>query len=147
MLPALKRGKGSALATRPVDEFRREMDDLFSRFFGRSLAPFNGDYEEMWATDLDLEDKENEIVVKAEIPGFEASEIDVQLNNGFLSIKAERKQKREEEESYRSYRRTVSLPTGINSDKATATCRNGVLELHLPKTEASKAKHIPIQSK
>lgn len=135
------------MATRPYTEFHRQMDDLFERFFGRSLLPFDSDYEELRAWDFDVEDTNNEIVVKAEVPGFEATEIDVHLNNGFLTIKAEKKQKKDEEESYRSYRRTVTLPCGVKEDKATATCRNGVLELHLPKTEVSKAKHIPIQAK
>jgi HSP20 family protein len=123
------------------------MDDLFSRFFGQTLLPFDGDYEEMRAWDFDVDDKENEIVVRAEVPGFEANEIDVQLNNEFLIIKAEKQQKKDEGDSYRSYRRTVTPPCRVKEDKATATCRNGVLELHLPKTEATKAKHIPIQAK
>lgn len=147
MLPALWTGKGSGLTSRPMAAFRRHMDDLFSHFFGQSHLPFDGEYEEMRAWDFNVDDKDNEIVVKAEIPGFEANEIDVQLNNGFLTIKAEKKQKKDEEESYQSYQRTVTLPCGINSDKTTATCRNGVLELHLPKTEGSKSKHIPIQAK
>jgi len=123
------------------------MEDLFSHFFGGSLLPLDGGYEEMRAWNFDVEDKENEIVVKAEVPGFEANEIDVQLNNGYLTIKAEKKEKKDEEESYRSYRRTVTLPCGVKEDKATATCRNGVLELHLPKIEGSKTRHIPIQAK
>jgi len=147
MLPALWRNKNGGPTTRPLAEFRQQMGDLFSRFFGRSLLPFEGAYEEMWARDFDVDDKDNEIVVKAEVPGFEANEIDIQLDNGFLTIKAEKKQKKDEEESYRSYRRTVTLPCGIKEEKATATCRNGVLELHLPKAEGSKTKHIPIHAK
>lgn len=147
MLPTLWRGKGGALAPRPWTEFRHQMEDLFERFCGRSHLPFDGEYEELRAWDFDVDDKNNEIVVKAEIPGFQANEIDVQLNNGYLTIKAEKKQKKDEEESYQTYRRTVTLPCGVKEDKATATCRNGVLELHLPKTEATKAKHIPIQAK
>jgi len=147
MLPALWRKKNGGLTTRPVNEFRRQMDDLFNGFFGRWAVPFNGEEEEMRAWDLDVEDKDNEIVVKAEVPGFETNEIDIHLNNGFLTINAEKRQKKDEEESYRSYRRTVTLPSGIDAEKAEATCRNGVLELHLPKTGQEKAKRIPIQSK
>lgn len=147
MLPILSRNKSGGLTARPLAEFRHEMDDLLSHFFGRSMLPFDGEHDEMRTWDFNMEDKDNEIVVKAEIPGFEANEIDVQLNNGILTIKAEKKQKKDDEESYRSYRRTVTLPCGVKDDKATATCRNGVLELHLPKTEANKAKQIPIQAK
>lgn len=147
MLPILARNKSVGLTTRPLAEFRHQMDDLLSHFFRRSLLPFDGEHEEVRAWDFDMEDKDNEIVVKIEVPGFETNEIDVQLNNSVLTIKAEKKQKKEEEESYRSYRRSVTLPCGVKEDKATATCRNGVLELHLPKIEASKAKQIPIQAK
>jgi len=147
MLPTLWRNQSGGLTARPLAEFRQQMDDLFTRFFGRSLLPFDGDYEQMRAWDFEVEDKDNEIVVKAEVPGFEGNEIDVQVNNGFLTIKAEKKQKKGEEETYRTYRRTITLPCAVKEDKATATCRNGVLELHLPKTEATKAKRIPIQAK
>jgi HSP20 family protein len=147
MLPALWRNLSGGLTAHPLTEFRKQMDDLFTRFFGQSLLPFEGGYEEMRAWDFAEEDKDNEIVVKAEVPGFEPNEIDVQVHNGFLTIQAETKQKKDAEERYRSYRRTVTLPCGIKEDKATATCRNGVLELHLPKTEATKAKQIPIQAK
>src|SRR5262249_35220861 len=88
------------------------MDDLFSRLFGRSLLPFDGDYGKLraWDWDFGVDDKDNEIIVKAEIPGFEANELHVQVNNSFLTIKADKKQKKEEEKSYRSYRRTVAVP-------------------------------------
>jgi HSP20 family protein len=146
MLPALWRPNGGGLS-RPLAEFRQQMDDLFTRFFGRSLLPFGGDSEEMRPWGFDVEDQDGEIVVKAEVPGFDANEIDVQVHNGLLTIQAEKKQKKGNEESCRSYRRTVSLPCAVKEDKATATCRNGVLELHLPKTEATKAKRIAIQAK
>jgi HSP20 family protein len=147
MLPTLWRNKSGGLTTRPLAAFRQQMDDLFNCFFGRSFPPFDGENEEMRTWDFDVEDKDSEIVVKAEVPGFEANEIDVQLNNGCLTIKAEKKEKKDEEESYRSYRRSVTLPSAVKEDKATATCKNGVLELHLPKTEGSKAKQIPVQTK
>jgi HSP20 family molecular chaperone IbpA len=54
------------------------MDDLFSRFFEQALLPFEGDYEKIRTWNQDVDDKGNEIVVGAEIPGFEANEIDVQ---------------------------------------------------------------------
>jgi HSP20 family protein len=147
MLPTVWRGKGGGLSSHPLLEFRRQMDDLFGRFFGQALLPLAGEHDELRAWDFDVDDKESEIVVKAEVPGFEANEIDVQVNNGTLTINAEKKQKKGQEESYSRYRRSFTLPCGVKEDKATATYRNGVLELHLPKAEASKAKHIPIQAK
>jgi len=146
MLPALWRGMGGGLAGRPMKELRREMEDLFTRFFGESLLPVDRDYEELRAWNFDMDDKESEIIVKADVPGFEPNEIDVQVNNGVLTIEAEKKQKKEGKETYRGYRRSVTLPCAVKEDKATATCRNGVLELHLPKVEASKPKHVTVKA-
>jgi hypothetical protein len=76
-LPALWPGKGGALTTRPWTEFRKPMGDLFERFFGQSVLPLDGDDEEVRAWDFDGDGKETEVVVKAEVPCFEPSEIDV----------------------------------------------------------------------
>ncbi len=147
MLPALGRGNGGGVGTHPLAEFRRQMADLFERFLGRPLLPTDGESADVRAWDFGVADQENEVVVRAEVPGFEADEIDVQLADAALTIRAEKKQKNDGEQSYRAYRRTVTLPCGVKEDKATATCRNGVLELHVPKTEASKARRIAVQAK
>jgi len=76
-----------------------------------------------------VEDEDDEIAVKAEVLGFEANEIDVQLRNTFLTSKAEKRPKKDDQgESYWSHRRTLALPCGIMEEKATATCLNGVFE-------------------
>jgi len=147
MLPTLWKSKGSSLTTRPIGDFRHQMDDLLNRFFGRLLLLTNGDYEAMRTWDFDVDDKDNEIVVKAEVPGFEGYDIDAQLNNGFLTIQTEKKRRKDEDECYRSYRQSFTIPCDYHADKTTATCRNGVLELHFPKTEWSEARHIPIPAK
>ena len=108
--------------------------------------PFDQDLGEMRVWDFDLREDDKEITVRAEIPGFEPNEVDVQLNNDNLNIKAEKQQKTEGEEQYRSFFRSVTLPSNVDADKAQATFRNGVLELHLPKTEQAKAKSIRIQN-
>ena len=71
--------------------------------------------------------------------------VDVELSNNVLTIQAEKQQKNGEERRSTSFRRTVTLPTGTNPDKVTASYRHGVLELHIPKTEASRGKRIPVQ--
>jgi HSP20 family protein len=123
------------------------MDDFFNSFLGGAFLPIDGECEVMRVWGLEVEDKDNEIVVKTDIPGFQAKEIDVQVKNSCLAIKAEKHQKKDGEESCRTYRRTITLPCGIKEEMATAICCNGVLELHLPKTEGNKAKTIPVQTK
>jgi len=143
------KAQGGGLATRqdhhPVDLFRREMDSLFNRFFGGWMAPFEEDLglTRGWGFDVDEDDKE--IVVRADVPGFEENDLDVRLDGNRLTIKAEKEQKGDDQRGYRSFFRQVTLPSGIDADKAQASYRNGVLELHIPRSEGSRPRRIAIQ--
>jgi HSP20 family protein len=103
--------------------------------------------------DLDMEEGNNEVIVRAEVPEFEPNDLDIQVNNDVLTIKAEKKQETKEGETagghrerrYAMYRRSVTLPPGTNPDKAEANYRNGVLELHIPRSGEARAKRIPVQ--
>jgi HSP20 family protein len=100
---------------------------------------------------MDIDDKESELVVRAEAPGFAPEEIDIQVNDqNNLVIRAEHK---EEEQAqgrssfrYGKFERTVSLPRGVEVDKIDAHCRNGVLEVHVPKGEAAKGRRIEVKA-
>jgi HSP20 family protein len=143
---------GTALIERPRDmlmEMRRELDSLFDRFFGDWPTLF-GDGWPMMGWGFDVDDRENEIVVRAEAPGFEAGDFTIEIVGDSLVLKAERK---EEEEggnghSYRRGRlyRRVSLPRGIDADKIEARYHNGVLEVRVPKGEEAKGKRITVKS-
>jgi HSP20 family protein len=147
---SLRRGNQGSISTRrqqnPLDQLRHEFDRIFDRAFGGWMMPLNQDMADMRVWDFDVREDDKEIVVRAEMPGFESNEVDVQLNNDTLTIKAEKQEKSEGEEEYRSFFRSVTLPTNVDADKAQAVFRNGVLELHLPKTEQAKAKSIRIQN-
>ncbi len=148
MLPARWRSNGSSLATErahPLEQFRREFDTLFDRFFGGFPAPFEPEFGQMRWWDFGVEDQGNEVVVRAELPGFEEKDLDVQLHDNLLTIRADKQQENGEERRSSSFRRTVTLPSGTDPDKVTATYRNGVLEMHVPKTEQAKGRRIPIQ--
>jgi HSP20 family protein len=92
-------------------------------------------------------------VVKAEVPGMDPKDIDISLSNGVLTIKGKKKQEREEKEenyhllerSYGSFTRSVQLPGEVQSDKISASYRNGVLKVTLPKSEEAKKKEIKIK--
>ena len=131
---------------RPRDEFKA----LYDRFFGGWPMLFEPlvEPERLWG--LEVKDAEKEVLVRAEIPGFEAADLDVELWNNRLTIKAEKKHEKEEKENgyeyaERRYERFVELPVESDPAKVAATYRNGVLEIHLPKTEAAKALHIPVK--
>ena len=148
-LPVHRGNHGGGMAARrqqpPLDLLRREFDRIFDRAFGGWMTPFEQDFGEMRVWDFDVREDDKEVTVRAELPGFKPDEVNVQANNDMLTIKAEKEKKSDGEEQYRSFYRSVTLPSGVDADKAQATCRHGVLELHLPKTEKAKGKTIPIQ--
>lgn len=137
-----------SLVRRPETSFmelRRRMDDLFSSLFGGFPSVAMVEPEEFRFWDLDLAESENEITVRAELPGFEPEEIDVQLQDELLSIKAERREKRDDREEHQTYRRSITLPRTVDVNKAQATYRNGVLELRIPRSEESRSRKIQVQ--
>ena len=147
-VPANQRTQGGRLPSRrehPLERLQRDFDTLFDRLAGGWSAPFSQDLATMRVWDFDVTEDDQEIVVRAELPGFEENEIDVQLDNGLLTIKAEKEQKSEREAEYRSFYRSVTLPPAIDPNKVRATYHNGVLELHIPRAEGAKPRRIAVQ--
>jgi HSP20 family protein len=139
------------ITNRPVPRQRHSLEPfrgLMDAFFDRFMAPWTGaselEFAPMRFWDSGMEENDKEVVFHAELPGFEPSDLDVQINNDVLTIRAEHQTKGERERDYRSYRQSFTLPRGINPDKAEASYRNGVLELHIPKTEEARGRRIPI---
>src|SRR5438093_1003609 len=124
MLPTLWRNKSGDLSTQrthPLAQFRQEFDALFDRLLGGWPAPFEHDFGPRRFWDFDVAEGDKEVVVRAELPGFEEKDVDVQLHDNLLTVKAEKQAQAEGEQRYGSYCHTVTLPPGINPDKATAT--------------------------
>jgi HSP20 family protein len=131
-------------AEHPLERLRREFDDLFPRAWGGTLLPAGREgTESRW--DFDVKETDKEIVVRAEMPGFEPREIDVRLENDVLVIQAEKEEKKDDEERYLSFSRAVTLPPGIEAEQVGASYRNGVLELHIPRPAGSRARRITVQ--
>jgi len=147
-VPATRSNQGGRLAARrehPLQQLRRDFDALFGQLWGGGLTPFNQDREPIRLWDFDVKENDKEIVVRAEMPGFEENELDVQFSDNVLTIKAEKEQKGDQEEAYRSFYRSITMPPGVNADKAQATYQNGVLELHIPRAEGAQPRRIKIQ--
>lgn len=148
MTPWRLRKADGNLQTRNADPFmtlRREFDSLIDQFFSERWPEGQGQHHGGWG--LDLEDKGNEYIVHAEAPGFEPGDFDVQLTGDTVTVKAEKKQESKEHGNrYRSYERTFSLPYGAAADKVEATYRNGVLELHLPKSKEAVGRKIEVKA-
>jgi HSP20 family protein len=143
LLPVHKRS-GSDLA-----RLHRDMDDLFGSFFGDwpVLSERN-----VWPA-IDIADSENEITVKAEVPGCKAEDIDISVHGSTLTISGEKKAEEEKKEkgyyhlerSYGSFRRELGLPNDVDPSKVEASCKNGVLTITLPKSEKAKAVKVKVK--
>lgn len=92
--------------------------------------------------DFNVDETDNEMVVRAEMPGFRAEDINVEFQHDVLSISAERRDERNPQE-FRSYRRSITL-TGIDPERINASYRNGVLELRMPKSAQTSRRRIPV---
>jgi len=138
----------------PLARMREEFESLFDRFFGNLPAAGEGwDFEHGWA--LDVDDSGKYVVVRAETPGFEAKDFDVEMSGNVLHIRAEQKheEKKEEKEKggyterhYARFERLVTLPEHIDRDKVEASYRNGVLEVRVPKTAEAQGKRIEVKA-
>ncbi len=146
-VPATRRGQGGRLAARrehPLERLHRDFDSLLAQLWGGWLTPVDQDLETMRMWDFGIKEDDREIVVRAELPGFEENEIDVQINK-VLTIKAEKQQKDEQHEEYRNFYRSIALPSGVDAAKARAAYRNGVLELHIPRAEEARPRRIAVE--
>jgi HSP20 family protein len=143
-----QKNRGSQLAERrehPLVQLQRQFDTLFDRLWGGWGAVGDREFDSMRMWDFDVREDDQEITVRAELPGFAANELDVQLNGDTLTIKAEKEQKGERMEERRRFFRSIALPSGIDPDKVQAAFRNGVLEMHMPRAEGAKPKRVVIQ--
>jgi HSP20 family protein len=128
---------------------RRAMDRLIDDDFFRPMS-WNG--SEASAPALDVSTTTDALVVEAALPGVRPEEVDITVENGTLTIRGETKTERQEGEGdflvreirRGSFARAVSLPSGLEPDKASATFENGVLSLRIPKAEEVKPRQIRI---
>lgn len=132
-----------------LDSLRREFHQLFDRFWSGQLEPMQLG---RWVPAVDVVEKDDSVVVQAEVPGIDPENIDVSIEGDVLTIRGEKKDVREEkgenyhrvERQYGSFARSVALPSEIVADKVEATFRNGVLEVVLPKSEQARPKRVSI---
>jgi len=105
-----------------------------------------------WSPAVDMFEKDDQVVIKAELPGLEKKDISLDLTNGVLTLKGERKHENEvkEENYYRremscgKFIRSFSLPGDVDANKIKAEFQNGLLTVEVPKPEEHKPKQIPV---
>jgi HSP20 family protein len=129
-----------------------ELDRLFDRFWVADLPDWPGFGERM--PKLDVAESKDAFLVKAEIPGIDPKEIGLTLEGDILTIKGEKKLEKEEkydhyyrmETGYGAFARAIPLPVPVEAANVTATFKNGVLTVKLPKGAATKGTPIPIKT-
>ena len=144
LLPAL-RTRNNGLA-----RLHHEMDDLFDSFFRGLDRPFTG--YKTWPA-IDVAEEDNAIVVRAEVPGCKAEDIDISVSGDRLTITGEKKLAEEKKEkgyyhvesSYGSFRREFTLPANVDQNKIEAVCKDGVLSITLPKAAESKPVKVKVK--
>jgi len=127
-----------------------EMDDLFDGFFRGLEKPFAG--YKAWPA-IDVAEEENAIVVRAEVAGCKADDIDISVYGNTLTISGEKKLEEEKKEkgyyhvesTYGSFRRELTLPTDVDAAKIDAVCKDGVLSITLPKAATAKAVKVKVK--
>jgi HSP20 family protein len=138
----------------PFDALRREVDGLFFDFaHSLGIAPTNGSH--MLAPKMEVAETDKEIQISAELPGLERKDIDISLDANVLTIRAERRAEKEEdqkdknvhvsERSYGVFYRAIELPTSVDPSTVQATMSNGVLKIVIPKPPQAEAKKIEIK--
>ena len=115
------------------------------------LSPFDG-FTMRWPK-IDVVDQENEVLVRAELPGVNREDLDVSLSENMLTLRGQtRREERVQKDNYfrseisqGSFLRSVYLPVEVDSENATAALKDGILEVKLPKAASSKRKSIHVQ--
>ncbi len=139
-----------------------EMDDLFDRMLGSGLfRPFDmgwplwGEMRQTWREPMpkvDVLEREQDVLVTAELPGIQREELQLDVHDDSLTIKAEHKEERREEGEYHraeirrgSLMRRIALPTRVDADKAQAAFKDGLLQITLPKAKVEHKHRIEIR--
>ena len=132
---------------------RRRMASLFEPLVGATRSLLGRGGETMFMPNIELTERDDSYVLRADLPGVREQDVNVNLDDdNVLTISGERRReeaKRERgyeytEREYGSFTRSVQLPRGADASKIEADFRNGVLEVHVPKGEGARARHIPI---
>jgi HSP20 family protein len=131
---------------------RNHVDSIFNEFFNPAVCVNESAVSDVWNPIVDVYENDEGIVVKAEVPGVEKNDISVDIHDGVLTVKGERKHEEEVKENrfyrkervYGKFQRAFRLPEGTNYDKINADFKDGILTVTVPKVEEKKAKQITI---
>jgi len=139
--------------SREIGPLEKEMENLWKRFFGETT--FAQPFSEKWAPTVDVSETKDKYLVKAELPGLDAKDVNVKLSDDILTIKGEKKKETEDKDEnhyfseryYGNFQRSFQLPASVKADKIEASFNKGVLKVTLPTAEEAKKKEIEVKVK
>ena len=139
------------LIKKTPDNFIKSVNDEISSILNRHFNSFYPDYDYTGETDrlimpVEVRDKNDEYDIRAELPGVKKEDLDIDLNDNYLTVRATKTQEKTEEDksysksefSYGEFSRTVYLPQEVDADKIDAKLEHGVLKLVIPKMQNNK---------
>ena len=134
-----------ALLMKP-EPFTREIDRVFDAFFGQT------DQGRRWVPPMDLVEADDHFVLKADLPGLTEGDVNIEVQDGTLTISGERHAEHEQRErgwyrierAFGSFNRSLTLPERVDASAISAEFKDGVLEVRIPKPEARKPRRIAI---
>ena len=134
----------------------RDPENMLDIFEDMWTRPFRGfeEFSNKFTPSVEVSEKENEILVRAEIPGLDPKDVDLSVENNNLILRGEKKREKKDEKenyvhmecSYGMFNRIIPLRAEVDKDKVSANYKNGVLTVRLPKTSESRSKKISIES-
>jgi HSP20 family protein len=141
-------------SSQDVKVLHSQLNRLFEPFARLAV----GDDEDLvsgaWAPPVDVAETQEKILVRAEVPGMRQEDISIEFDNGVLTLRGERKLEKSEgvtwhrvERIYGNFSRSFTLPRTVDPEKISASYRDGILEVDVPKREEAKPRHIKIAVK
>jgi len=140
----------------PLFREMEEFSERLNRIFGTRMRG-NGQKESLLVTDwmpaVDIQETQAEYLIKVELPEIKKDDVKVTVEDGLLAIRGERKQEKEEkgkkfhriERSYGTFLRTFTVPMDAEENKVAADFQDGILRVHLPKTEKPRSKALEVK--
>jgi HSP20 family protein len=139
---------------RELSSLQSEMNRLFNTVFDAPAGGGNGSGSVLrrWVPAMDLVESGDHFVLRADLPGMSEEDIEIELEDGTLTVSGERKAEHEEREegfhrverSFGAFSRSLTLPKGVDADAVSAKFDRGVLEIRIPKPEERKPRRISI---
>ena len=138
---------------RELNSLQNDMNRLFNTFFDAPAPGNGGGALRRWIPAMDLVESPQHIVLKADLPGLTDEDVKIEVEDNVLTVSGERKAEHEDkregfvrvERAFGAFRRSLTLPEGVDAERVTASFDNGVLEIRIPKPEERKPRRVAIR--